>query len=593
MNVPVTIPPLLALCCMAAHANLTIAIPAPSTDVSTIYEVGVDSTSAGAKQIKSLTGATYTTGKSSSASLTETAQGELVLKWSLVYDPADGPYGTSVGLLLPLTPAWDIKDLSIASEIDYDVKAASAYPATSEQMEIGSNLYGDSAKAANAALAQPKWTALADTYQTVKVITVNMAMNSWYSGPDAATTGWTGLTYNVGTAVKNLVFQPQVSWTSATVMKSGTSGSLYIRNVKVIGGEPPFTLNGVGCTGTGLNVEDFAATKSNLAQNYLGGFWYAYADTTSDPTMLNDSSVGSSTILLPAGQNAWSPDAAWELAALTATLEKDVPSSTYLYHRYAGWAGIGTTLPGCNGGSLDLQPGEYGGVLTAISFDLYAGPALGAGYNIDTTKIRRIIFSVSKASVPDAEPYSVNIPVSEALRTTSNNVCVDATMLLQPSWYVTNNLGGTPVPFSANDLTKLSWQIQIEDQADPTKHASANNTFAVGNVKFYGLSVGPDIGPGYSSGLGYPNCVEGIEGSPTRATALRATYTGALQLSYAVDGSTAQIEVRSLDGTRIASFREGASVQNLSLPVALARGTYLVSVQGGRTRQVALLSVVR
>jgi hypothetical protein len=226
MRYPNSIGPILALSCIAAQAQLNIAIPAPVADVSTTFGVGVDSTSAGAVQIKSLTGATYTTGKSSSASLTETAQGELVLTWSLVYDPADGPYGTSVGLLLPLTPAWDIKDLMAETEIDYDVKAASAFPTINEQMEIGSNLYGDSAKAANAALAQPAWTPLTTSYQTVKVLTSTLAMNSWYSGPDAATTDWNFLTYQIGTAVKNLMFQPQVNWTSATVMKSGTVGTL-------------------------------------------------------------------------------------------------------------------------------------------------------------------------------------------------------------------------------------------------------------------------------------------------------------------------------------------------------------------------------
>jgi hypothetical protein len=577
MRYPILVSSFLALSCAVVHAQLDIAIPAPSADVSTTYGVGVDSISAGAVQIKALTGATYTVGKSSSASLTETAQGELVLNWSLAYDPADGPYGTSVSLLLPLTPAWDIKDLSASPEIDYDVKAASAFPAINEQMEIGSNLYGDSARINNAALAQPKWTTLADTYQTVRVTTSSLSMNSWYSGPDAATTDWNSQTYQIGKAVKNLIFQPQVNWTSATVMKSGTTGTLYIRNVIVHSFEEgnPYP-GGVGCTGTGFTVEDFLQIKSNLAQNYLGGSWYAYADTSSDPAKLNDSSVGSSTILLPAGDSTWVPSATYG-ALMTATLEKDVSSSTFLYHRYAGWAGLGTTLTGGNGGSLDLQPGPQGGALTAISFDLYAGPALGGTYTIDTTNIRRIIFKVSKSSVNDAEDYSVNIPVSQATSTTYNNFCVDATMLQQPGWYVADSLKGTPVPFSANDLTKLSWQIQIEDQVDPTKHNSANNTIAVNNVKFFGVCV-------YCSG---------IEGSQTRTAALRATYAGALQLSYAVDGTLAQIEVHRLDGARIASFREAASSQNLSLPVALSHGTYLVSVQGSRARQVALLSVVR
>ncbi len=580
MRYPTLIGPILALSCAAfpCDCNLNIAIPASSTDVSTTYGVGVDSTSTNAQQIKSLSGATYSTGKSSSASLTETAQGELALKWSLVYDPADGDYGTSVSLLLPLTPAWDIKDLSAYSEIDYEIRSEGSAP-VSAHMQIGSDLYGDSAKHANAALAQPAWTALTANYKTVKTLTKDLAMNDWYTGSDVATTGWSDslMTYKIGKAVKNLNFQPKIGWTSSSVIASGATGTLYIRNVKMIGECYCIPPTGTGCVGTGFTIEDFAATKKTLSQNYLGGSWYAYSDTSSNPSKLNDSAVGSSAVLLPAGKTAWAPDATSSLAVLTASLEKDVPASTYLYHRYAGWAGIGTDLPGQNpDGSSNFVSGSVIDSLQSISFDLYAGSALGLTHSIDTAKVRRIIFKVSKASVDDAQAYSVNIPVRQALDTVSNTVCVDVTTIQQPAWYVKNSLGGVAKPFTAEDLTKLSWQIQIEDQADPTKHSSVNNTIAVGNVNLYGAA---------------PAGIQAVHGRSS--TALRANYNSTLRLTYRVDGPSAHIEVRSLSGARIASFQESASAQNLSLPVVLSRGTYAVTVQGAKIRQTALLNVAR
>jgi hypothetical protein len=555
-----------SLLATTARADLSIPIPSPTTAVTV-----TDTSSMG---IKNLCGATFYKGHSASnvVSLTETTAGELELSWSLVYDAADGAYGTAVGILLPIDASWDIKDLSKATEIDYDVRAASATPANNEQMMIGSNIYGDSAAKANAALAQPKWTALTATKQTIKVLTSTLAMNSWYSGPDAATTDWNSLTYQIGTAVKNLNFQPQINWTDAATIKSGATGTFFISNVKIIGVADYQPISGLGCTGTGVTVEDFLGTKADITQNYLGGYWYAFSDTSANPPA-NDSAIGSSKIILPAGDTGWTPDATLGLAVMTATLEKDVATSSYLYHPYSGWADIGTGTRNPHNApdtTLDLQPGAAGGALTAISFDLYAGSALGATYTIDTTLIRRVIFKVSKASVNDAEPYSVNIPISQAYNTKSNNVCVDATMLQQPGWYVTNNLAGTPVAFSANDLTKLAWEIKIEDQKDPTKHTSANNTIAVGNVKFYGITP-PD----------------GVKSKTVAATGLKASYGSQLVLSYNVPGSIAQIDVVRLDGSKVASIKASAVANQLALPVSLARGTYLVSVRGSNSRLVS------
>ncbi|HXP90624.1 MAG TPA: hypothetical protein VN931_06830 [Fibrobacteria bacterium] len=550
-----------------ARADLPITIPTVATAITV-----TDTSNMG---IKKLCGATFYEGKSASnvVSLTLTTANELELNWNLAYATADGSYGTAVGILLPLDAAWDIKDLSAATEIDYDVKAASATPANNMQMMIGSNIYGDSARIANAALAQPKWTALTASYQTVKVVTADMAMNSWYSGPDAATTGWTGLTYNVGTAVKNLNFQPQINWTSATVIKSGGTGTFFIRNIKIIGVSDYAQVNGVNCTGTGVTIEDFASTKADISANYLGGYWYAFSDTSTTSTPGNDSAVGMSQIILPTGVKKWAPDATTGAAIMTATLEKDVATSTYLYHPYAGWASIGTAIitPNSIDTFLDLQPGGAGGALTGISFDLYAGPALGATYTIDTTNVRRVIFKVSKVSVNDAEAFQMSIPISQAYTpTTATHICVDAAKLAQPGWYVTNNLNGTAVPFSATDISKLAWTIQIEDQSNSTVHTSANNTIAVTNVVFYGITG-----------------ADGIKSKTVAANGLKASYGSQLVLSYNVSGTTAQIDVVRLDGSKVASIKASPVANQLALPVSLAHGTYLVSVRGDNSRLVS------
>jgi hypothetical protein len=338
---------------------------------------------------------------------------------------------------------------------------------------------------------------------------------------------------------------------------------------------------GTGCTGIYTLVDDFAATNPNTGAvrsasdpNYLGGAWYAFSDTSSDPARRNDTALGKSRILLSSGAAKWLP-LVGTAAIATAQLEKNDTGSDFLYHKQAGWADIGTDLPGTNpDGSLALPS------LTAVSFDLYAGAALASvvpGADFDAVRVRRIAFKISKASVGDAQAYSVDIPASAALSTTSNSFCVDVSQLHQPGWYVKDKLEGKVVPFAPDDLTKLSWEIKIEDQADSTVHAtSVPSTFGVANVKLYGVDPA------------------GIRAAGGRtSTALRASYSNGLHLSYRVDGPGARIEVRHLDGSHVASFQEAAAVQDLSLPLSLSRGTYVVTVRGMRARQAAVLSVAR
>ena len=76
---------------------------------------------------------------------------------------------------------------------------------------------------------------------------------------------------------------------------------------------------------------------------------------------------------------------------------------------------------------------------------------------------------------------------------------------------------------------------------------------------------------------------------------LLVAYNKGLTISYNLKGAeSAQVDVLRMDGSKVASFAQQAAVaNNLNLPVALTRGTYVVSVRTGKTSMVAPLAVVR
>jgi hypothetical protein len=579
-----------------ALADLPVAIPTVAADVSTNYGIGVDSTSAGALQIKKLCGATYYVGKASSASLTETTQGEISLKYSLVYSAEDGngKYGTDVGIRLPITPSWDIKDLSKAESIDYEIKAATGGVTTHLLIGAKDGTYPDDVAKENAALSSPGSDPLTTAYTKISILTSTLAMPLWMESADGATVGWIAdsVTYTIGIskAVQYLNIQPILdpAWNSGGASFKTTPAALAviantitIKNVVIKGIYSGCLYCPVStCAGISTLLDDFTTpvpgttVRKATDPNLLGGYWYAYSDTSSDPAKRNDSAVGKSKILLPEGTSRWTPIVN-TVAVVTAQLEKNDTGSDFLYHKYAGWAGIGTELKGHNpDGSLNLQTVPSGNVLTGISFDLYAGASLSSvvtGATFDTTRVLRVIFKVGRTSVADEGQFQVNIPIHQATSGTTG-LCVLTTDLSQPSSYTNRT------PWSAEDLTKLSWEIRIEDQGDSTIHETlVPSSFGVTNVRLYGVT--------------WDDVTTGIKGLHSQNPTPRASYNSSLHLTYRVDGASARIEVRSLGGARIASFQEGATAQNLSLPVALSRGTYVVTVQGVKTRQAAMVNV--
>lgn len=597
---------------LCAQADITI--PIPADNASTNYQVGVDTASAGAKRIRNQCGAVYYLGHASSASLAEGPDSSLTLNYSLVYSSADGQYGTMTGILLPMTPNWDIKDLSAATSITYDVKAAN--PGLRVQLSIGSTAYPVDVVAENAALVSNLSPALTTSYTSVTVSVADLYMPTWMQSADGALVGWLadGVAYTIGVAptVKDLNFFPvlDAAWNATgtgfkttTAAKTAISNALSIRNVVIHGANPYPNVAGTTCYGPSFLVDDFAAVdhythqaRSANSPNYLGGYWYAYTDTSADPARLaSDSTVGSSRILLPTGATHWTPTP--DVAAIVnAQLEKNSGVPGFDYRKYAGWATLGTDVFDANGANpANFVDFPSGNALTGIGFDLYAGPELStvlSGATIDTDKVARIVFSVGKASVDPAAEYSVSIPLSQVLQSGGGQICVDPTQLRQPSGYE-RNFG--VVPFTAEDLTNLSWKIQIEDQKDPSIHTSGPDAFAVANLRFYGVDsadfgvvVVPPPPPVDSTGDKHHRH---HHPKPRHFPHFRAHYHHGLQVVFPDLRTGGRLDVVRQDGSHPISFKVEAGSIGRILPVVLPRGTYLVSLRLPGKRETLVVHV--
>jgi len=199
-----------------------------------------------------------------------------------------------------------------------------------------------------------------------------------------------------------------------------------------------------------------------------------------------------------------------------------------------------------------------------------------------------INFKVGKKSVDDAETYYVAVPVSQSNGT---KICVDLSALQQPSWYVKNNLGGTANAFTADDLTKLAWEMKIEDQK--TVATSGPNTFGITNVTFYGMD---------STDVAAQECdpttdvCDNPDAIAPRAgfASFHASYNNGLVLTYSVKGASAKVDVVRMDGSRAASFQAAPVANGMSYPVKLQSGSYMVIVRGeSGNRMVTPLAVTR
>lgn len=561
-----------------ARADLPITFPAQTLTSS------MDDTLPTSVNVKSLTGVTGYHGTDNSTYKTYlTTDGAVGISYSIAMSSATAPYGATAGLLVPITTDWQTKDLSSATAITFYAKSSAANVI---HLIIGSKLYDATTAAANAALTS-KDISITTAWKQYTVDLTTIAMASWYEAcaGDCLTTGWNDAanTINIGTAVDNLNFQPnnlKFGTGGLTGPTSGATGDIYIKDINIVGASkyPDIKSSVCGAATKSFKIDHFSEAKGNTL-SAEGNYWYVFSDTSS--TKVDDSATGMSTIDIGTAK-AWTPSSTLGAAVLKATLNKNVPASKFTFHPYSGWATIGVGLGRGDGFKpLDLSSTGF----SAFGFQLYGPSDLGGSF--DAAQVPVINFKVGKKSVGDAETYFVSVPVRQFGQT----ICVDFATLQQPSWYVKNNLGGNKTAFTADDMTKLGWEMKIEDQK--TVLTSGPNTFGIGAVTLYGVD---------STEVAALECdpttdvCDNPDAIAPRAgfASFHASYNNGLVLTYSVKGASAKVDVVRMDGSRVASFQAAPVANGMSYPVKLQSGSYMVIVRGeSGNRMVTPLAVTR
>ena len=559
-----------------ARADLPITFPA-----KTLTSAMTDT---GATSVKGLTGVTGYHGTDNSTYKTYlTTDSAVGISYSIAMGSATAPYGATAGLLVPITTDWQTKDLSKATAITFYAKSSAANVI---HLIIGSALYDATTAAANAALTSPDIT-LTTSWKQYTVDLTTIAMASWYKecAGDCLTTGWNDAanTINISKGVDNLNFQPNnltFGTGGLTGPTKGATGDIYIKDINIVGASkyPDITSPACAAASKSFRIDHFDAVKEDNTLSAEGNYWYVFSDTSS--TKVDDSATGMSTIDIGTAK-AWAPSSTLGAAVLKATLNKNVSASGFTFHPYAGWATIGVGLGRGDGYKpLDLSSTGF----SAFGFTLYGPSDLGGSFDAD--KVPVINFKVGKKSVGDAETYAVPVPVTQF----GSVICVDFTALKQPTWYTKNNLGGIANAFTADDMTKLGWEMKIEDQK--TVLTSGPNTFGIGAVTLYGVD---------SAEVAALECDPATDvcDDPNAAIAPRAgfasfhaSYNNGLVLTYSVKGASAKVDVVRMNGSRVASFQAAPVANGMSYPVKLQSGSYMVIVRGeSGNRMVTPLAV--
>jgi len=481
-------------------------------------------------------------------------------------------YGASASILQPLNSSWKPKDFTGVAAVSFEYKTDAK---TTAEFSLSSPLYkGDASNSGVMMLAE---LAAATSWKT-KIISLpdGIGFLKWMTDADTKNgTSYASQSWDdVKSQIKALQFSPKPNYTSATALGLPATTSMSIRNLVIVGGETNPGPQGAGCTGISQLLADF--NNSNPKQNYQGGWWYAFSDTASN----NAGDANGSSAIVTSGTtvdgmafqgNGGVPGTSGYVG-IAADLNKMLNGA---YHPYAGWAAIGTGFKGPEGDiALDLGSG-----FTAFSFDIMMGDGNWSWF--DTGALVGVDFKVGKASVPDSVTWHIGIPYTMS----GQNICVDASILQQPAWY-TSKLATIPT-FTANDITKLLWEIKIQNQdatlKATTPTSSLGNRFYVGNVKIWNA---------------VPGVINKSNGISSRRvggkSALVASYANGLVLSYALEGAAStKVDVVRMDGSKAASFDAPASASSRLFSMNLARGSYLAVVKGGKTSLVAPFAVAK
>ena len=356
--------------------------------------------------------------------------------------------------------------------------------------------------------------------------------------------------------------------------------TLDIDSVTFAGMPSPHPRVGMNCVGAFGLLEDFDSTKTDPMTNYMGGYWFAKSDTSSSaPVAGKDSAIGKSKVWAM-GQDTADSNSIWSVnmengaAEMFALLNKGDAKA----HPYAGFAELGT--------GINYRTGRKLTGAKAFEFTILAGGFDETAVIFDKAKLFGVTFKVGKKNVGDDVAFSTKIAFDNiGIGATGMpvKVCVDIDQLKQPAWYTAKN--GVKA-FTVDSVTQLAWNVSIQK---PTDVSAKVALIQVSNVKIYGID--PDILCVVPWGTP-SRCREGVKGAGARGGSIHASYQNDLVVSYSVPGTKAHLEIVRLDGSKVASFPVSASATNLSLPVALRNGTYLVVVRGQGSSQSVTLPVL-
>lgn len=461
-------------------------------------------------------------------------------------------YTANIGMLHPLTPDWGVYDLTGLTGVSFE------YQNTAKITEVlavsfGSKAYSDEIASAGtvyeATLASATQLAATTgtTWKKGEVAILDFATPTWWTAPADFPTIETVLK-----EVKNIQFAPKTLYTAdgaqngtackKCVTPTMTAVTLSIRNITLLGvdgGVKWPNEDGLGCVDATLSMpfSDFASESS---KNALGGYFFPFSDFDTLGTSTDEAkgaSVVDDSVIMGADETG-------SYYQILAKLNKKVGAT---YHKYSGWADLGT----------NFGTGKYaiGTGVTGFGF------ALGS-LGINAERIQTIDFKVKMTTVSDTAVHFVSLPVKDLVEAGAAGkvACIRPSDLKQASYVSAAHM----VAFDPAKIEQLSWEAKITDNKMSSIDTATAN-FYVSDIKWYGVE---DVKLGGAIGVNSRN----------HAKTFAAYSNGVLSLSGF--SGVSSFDVTTLDGKVVASF---ASAPRVSL--ALPRGTYLLTAKNGSLSQ--------
>lgn len=481
----------------------------------------------------------------SSKVTTKVAGGAVSLVAATIASDGTEGYTANIGLLHPLTPDWEAFDLTGLTAIQFEFRNSTVI---TEKLSIafGSKAYSDDIAKAGTVFEAPISgsgnLAAGTTWKKASVGIGDFSTPDWWTTipDDFPKIG------EVLKSVKNLQFAPKTKYSDEGAQKGVAcktcvnptmkSQTLEIRNIVLVGVHkyPMPNPDKVGCSGSPLVLDAMFDDNENDA----GGYWFNYSDYDSTGNS-TDPAKGSSasSYTLTKGD-----DFASGSINLKADLDKKVGST---WHKYAGWAAIGTGFEGMCHFKVPT--------LTGISFHL--------GADSLPSSIEGVRFKVSLLGIADSTTHSVMIPARSVKQTGGSDVCIRPEDLVQPG-YVAEAQRADFDP--GVGVKQFSWEVKIADQRDSLLSAAASVAVSVGAVKLFGAS-------GFGTRTNSSSCaVESVQPrSPSHPFSIAYAH-GSLNLRGMA--GIAKVDILGLDGRRVASFEPSSSI-----PLRLSRGTWILA----------------